>query len=98
MEAALLSVEIKRYDCRSICFPVRRGIMIQRIAARKQLGRMLACLTLGICCRAGLMAQNQGTKDTSGATWSVRHILGFEGISSNARGDLSIQDNELQFR
>jgi hypothetical protein len=72
--------------------------MIQRIAPRKRIGRMLACLTLVICCRTGLMAQNQGPKDTLGATLPVRHILGFEGISSNAQGDLSIQDNELQFR
>lgn len=74
--------------------------MIQRIAPRKRTSRVLASLALAICVRARLMAQNQGPADTSNvaATLRVRHIFGFEGISRNAQGDLSIQGDELQFQ
>jgi hypothetical protein len=74
--------------------------MIQRIAPRKRISRMLACLTLAICCRASLMAQNHRPADTSkaAAALRVRHISGFEGSSNNAQGDLSIQGDELQFQ
>jgi hypothetical protein len=74
--------------------------MMQRIASRKRISRVLACLTLAICCRASLVAQNQSPADTSksAATLRVRHILGFERSSSNAEGDLSIQGDELQFQ
>jgi hypothetical protein len=74
--------------------------MIQSIAPRNRSRQVLACLTLVICCRTALMAQNQGPADTSKAAAPLRvtHILGFEGISSNAQGDLSIQGDELQFQ
>jgi len=73
--------------------------MIQRIAPGKRISRMLASLILLICCRTGLVAQNQGPADTSntGATLRVKHIMGFEGISNNAQGDLSLQGDELRF-
>lgn len=74
--------------------------MIQTIAPQKRIRRMLAGLTLAICCGTALRAQNQGPADTSNtpATLPVRHILGFEDISSNAQGDLSIQGDDLQFQ
>jgi hypothetical protein len=74
--------------------------MIQTIAPRKRIRRMLACLTVVICCRTALVAQNQGPADTSNgaAPLRVTHILGFEGISSNAQGDLSIQGDDLRFQ
>jgi hypothetical protein len=74
--------------------------MTQKIVPRKRISRMLVCLTLVICCRTALMAQNQGQADTStaAATLRVTHILGFEGMSSNAQGSLSIQGDELQFQ
>ena len=73
--------------------------MIQRIPPRKRISRMLASLTFAICCRTSLMAQDKGPADTSkpAATSGVTHILGFEGVSSNAQGDLSIQGDELRF-
>ncbi len=74
--------------------------MIQMIVPRKRISQMLACLTAVICYRTALMAQNQGPADTSNAAapLPVTHILGFEGISSNAQGNLSIQGDELQFQ
>lgn len=74
--------------------------MIQKIAPRRRISRMLTYLTLAICCRAGLMAQNQRAADTpsKGATLRVTHILGLEGISRNATGDLSIQGDALRFQ
>ena len=46
------------------------------------------------------MAQDHGAADTpaAGSTLHVAHILGFEGISNNANGELSIQGDTLQFR
>lgn len=74
--------------------------MIQRTAPRKRIGRMLACLIVVICGRTALMAQNQGSAPASNTpvTLRVTHILGFENISRNAQGDLSIQGDELQFQ
>jgi hypothetical protein len=73
---------------------------MQSIAPRKRISWMLACLTLVICCGTGLKAQNQSPADNSStpATLRVRHILGFEGISNNAQGDLSIQGADLRFQ
>jgi hypothetical protein len=50
--------------------------------------------------RTSLMAQNHGATDTpaSDYTLHVTHILGFEGISNNANGDLSIQADSLRFQ
>jgi hypothetical protein len=74
--------------------------MIQKIAPRKRISRMLRCLTLVICCRTVLMAQNQRAADipSTGATLRVTHILGLEGISRNATGDLFIQGDVLRFQ
>lgn len=74
--------------------------MMQSIARRKRISRMLACPTLVICCRTALMAQNQGPADTSNAAAPLRvtHIVGFERISSNAQGNLSIEGDELRFQ
>jgi hypothetical protein len=70
------------------------------MAPRKRISRMLACLTLVICCRTGLIAQNQDPADTSNtaSTLRVTHILGFERVSTNAQGNLSIQGDELRFQ
>jgi hypothetical protein len=75
--------------------------MIQSIAPRTRTSSMVAILTLVICCRTVLMAQNQGAADspnTAAATLRVTHMLGFERISSNATGDLSIQGEALRFQ
>lgn len=63
------------------------------------IGRALACLLLPICFGIGLTAQNHdvATPATS-ATMHVTHVLGFEGISKNASGNLSIQENTLRFQ
>jgi hypothetical protein len=74
--------------------------MILRIAPSKQIGRMLTCLMLLICYRTGLRAQEHNTADTpaSGSNLRVTHVLGFEGISNNANGELSIQGDALRFQ
>ena len=53
-----------------------------------------------VWCRTGLMARDHRAAETpaSASTLHVTHILGFEGISNNANGDLSIQGDTLQFR
>jgi hypothetical protein len=74
--------------------------MIYRIVPSKQIGRILTCLTFLVCYREALMARDdaaQGT-ETSGSSLHLKHILGFEGISKNANGDLSIQDGCLRFK
>jgi hypothetical protein len=74
--------------------------MIERIVPRERIGRMLTYLILVTCCRTTLMAQRQGAADTpdTGVTLRVKHILGFEGMSSNATGDLSVQRDALRFQ
>jgi hypothetical protein len=74
--------------------------MIERIVLGRRIGRMLTYLTLVICSRISLTAQNHGAADTpdTGSTLRVTHILGLEGISRNAIGDLSIQRDALQFQ
>ena len=53
--------------------------------------------TLLILCSDGALAQiASGTTDTSFSTRAT-HLIGFEGTSKNANGDLSIQDDALRF-
>ena len=59
----------------------------------EQIGRAAACLPLMICCSTCLMAQ-----DSTGSTVRVTHVLGFENISNNATGDLSLQAHTLRFQ
>ena len=63
------------------------------------IGRPLACLLLPICFGTVLIAQNHDVATSAtGATVHVTHVLGFEGISNNASGSLSIQENTLRFQ
>jgi len=62
--------------------------------------RVVACLTLVLCCTVAGLAQN-ATRPTNGTepfSAHVTHLLGFEGASHNANGTLSIQDGALQFQ
>ena len=74
--------------------------MKHRILPAKHIGRILTCLMLLVWYRTGLMAEDQSAvgTPTSGATLHVTHILGFEGISNNANGELSILGDALQFQ
>src|SRR3954467_12822710 len=75
--------------------------MIQTIAPRKRISRILASLTLVICSRSALIAHNQGATDTpntGAAALRVTHIFGFESLSSNATGNIFIQGGALRFR
>jgi hypothetical protein len=63
------------------------------------IGRALACLLMPICFGAVLVAQNHDVATSpTGAAMHVTHVLGFEGVSNNACGNLSIQGNALRFQ
>jgi hypothetical protein len=73
--------------------------MIEKISPFKQNRRTLACLLLLTLYTACLMAQDHGgAGPTSGSAVRVTHILGFESISNNANGELSIQEHTLRFQ
>jgi hypothetical protein len=74
--------------------------MIHSIVLSKQIGRTLTCLTFLVCYQEGLMAQNHTAADTQtvASRLHLTHILGLEGMSKNANGDLSIQDGYLRFQ
>jgi hypothetical protein len=75
------------------------GEVTHRIVRFKHFRWTLMCLILLLSFRPGAMPQNRGTPETPAAGPTVRatHILGFEGTSHNANGDLSIQAGNLQF-
>jgi len=70
------------------------------IVASKQIGLVFTYLLLLICRPAGLMAQDQPAANAPGlgSTLRATHIIGFEGVSNNANGNLSIQVNALRFQ
>lgn len=72
--------------------------MLGGIVPLNKIDRRLMCLMFLSC--YGVMAQDNAAASTgaSGAVLQVTHILGFENISSNAKGDLSIQGNALRFQ
>ena len=72
--------------------------MIHRIVPSEPIGRVLTCLMLLV--GTGFAADDQGGAKAaaSASTLHVTHILGFEGISSNTNGDLSIQGDVLRFK
>ena len=74
--------------------------MIHTVVPPKHIGRILTCLILLFSYRTGLLAQSDSAAGTpaSRSTLHVTHILGFEGISKNANGDLSIQGEALRFQ
>jgi hypothetical protein len=72
---------------------------MERTVRFKQNGRTLACLlllTLSTACL--LIAQNSGAGSASGSATRVTHVLGFENVSNNANGELSIQEHILRFQ
>jgi hypothetical protein len=72
---------------------------MEKIAPYEQSRRALSCLLPLICCCAALMAQDHGgAASAPGSAAHVTHVLGFESISNNANGDLSIQEHMLRFQ
>ena len=72
---------------------------MEKIASFEQNSRTLPFVLLLICCSTALMAQNQGAAvSRSGSAVRVTHVLGFESISNNANGELSIQEHALRFQ
>jgi hypothetical protein len=74
--------------------------MIYTIIQSKQMGRILTCLTLLACYQECLMARDDAARgiQASRSSVHVKHILGLEGISTNANGDVSIQYGYLRFQ
>jgi len=73
--------------------------MIGNIAPFERNRRTLTWVLLLISCTACLMAQDHGAAgSTPGSAVRVTHILGFESISNNANGELSIQEHSLRFQ
>ena len=74
--------------------------MIYGIVPSKHVGRILTSVTFLVCCHEGVMAQDHVSADTQtvASRLHLTHILGFEDISKNANGDISIQDGYLQFQ
>ena len=66
----------------------------------KMTGRTLRRLIVGVCFTASLMSQdgNQAKAPVSTSGVHARAILGLEGISNNATGELSIQGDALVFK
>ena len=62
--------------------------------------RTVRCLLPAVCLAASLMSQDskQAKAPLSTSAVHARVILGFEGISNNATGELSIQADDLVFR
>jgi hypothetical protein len=72
---------------------------MMKIALIKRNSPALPCLLLLICCSTALMAQNPGgAVSPPGSALRVTHVLGFESVSNNANGQLSIQEHNLRFQ
>jgi len=73
--------------------------MIEKIAPFEQSRRALSCVLLLMFSSACLMAQNQGgAGPAAGSAMRVTHVLGFESVSNNANGELSIREHTLRFQ
>lgn len=78
----------------------RKDIPLEHNPNYLPIDRLLACLLLVVWCSTAMLAQNPGGPGSvaGGPGIHVTHVLGFEGVSSNAKGNLTIQDNSLQFQ
>lgn len=74
--------------------------MTHRIILSKTIGRTLRCLMTLVYLSASLMSQNrdQGKAPVSHPRVRATAILGLEGISKNATGELSIEDDAFVFQ
>lgn len=74
--------------------------MRYQIVLSKMTGRTLRCLLPVVCCTVSLMSQegDQAKTLVSSSVVHARAILGFEGISNNTNGELSIQGDNLVFK
>ena len=73
--------------------------MRYQIVLSKMTGRTLRCLIPVLCLTVCLMSQegDQAKAPVSASAVQARAILGFEGISNNTNGELSIQGDDLIF-
>ena len=76
--------------------------MTDRTFLFKKTAPMLTSVAFLICSHQHLMAHDNAVAETqhpqSSATLQVKHILGFQGVSNNANGELSIQHDSLLFQ
>ena len=83
----------------------RRGLVkAGSLVGRRSAGGILISTTnllLGMALLFALGARVDGQEPTAsraGTPGSVKHLLGFENIKPNARGDLTVQGDTLQFK
>ena len=74
--------------------------MRYQIVLSKMTGRTLRCLIPVLCFTVSLMSQegDQAKAPVSASAVQARAILGFEGISNNTNGELSIEADNLIFK
>ena len=74
--------------------------MIYRIALSKRIGQILTCVAFLVCYHDALPGQDNDAADAQAASYRqhLKHILGFESVSNNANGDLSIQGGYVRFQ
>jgi hypothetical protein len=75
------------------------GNMLEKSGPFEPSRRALLRPLLLISCSMALVAQNHGEPASgSGSALRVTHVLGFESISNNANGELSIQEHTVRFQ
>ena len=64
------------------------------------INRLLACTILFVWCSTAMLSQNPSGPASAAQSPGIRvtHVLGLEGASSNAQGNLTIQDKAMQFQ
>jgi hypothetical protein len=67
-------------------------------ADRKGNMNKIAPLLLTLCSACLMMAQDHGGAASAPGPLRVTHIMGFENVSNNANGELSIQEHLLRFQ
>src|SRR5256884_2467159 len=68
--------------------------------ASSLIDRLLAYAILLVWCSTAMLSQNPSVPVSVAGSPGIRvtHVLGLEGVSGNATGNLTIEDNTLQFQ
>jgi hypothetical protein len=68
--------------------------------ASSLIDRLMAYTILLVWCSTAMVSQNPSGPASAGESPGIRvtHVLGLEGVSSNTTGNLTIEDNTLQFQ
>jgi hypothetical protein len=75
-----------------VCRRWARGISISALSRQLLIG-------LALLCASGALVSGQQPSASPAATpGQVKHVLGFENVKANAKGDLTVQGDTLQFK